>query len=144
MTIEIELDPGSFNRKERLELQAKYGRHFDELVEFVDGGMIDRRKTYVRASEEDGGAVLTVMPPDAPKPLTKLDGSPAFADDVLIDMLLVVRRRTHPETPASFFDNLTYEELLGTVAGKAPAAPAKKKPAKKRPAKKRAGSANGS
>lgn len=115
----IAFDEGSFVRSERAALQAKYNRHFDDLLLYVDTGLVRRDVGFERGED---GQILTILPPPAPEPILGLDGKPAYADDVLIAMLTIVAKRTHPDATEAMFEDYTTADLIESIrAGKAAA-----------------------
>lgn len=117
----VAFDEGSFVRAERRALQVKYNRHFDDLLLYIDAGLVRRDVSFER-DPEDPTRVYTILPPPAPEIITNVDGSPVFADDVLISMLLVIAQRDNPEaTEAMFADYSTRDLLTAIRQGKAEA-----------------------
>lgn len=115
----IAFDEGSFVRAERRELQAKYNRHFDDLLLYIETGLTLRDVGYQRDSD---GSIVTVLPPPAPEPILGLDGAPVFADDVLIEMLTIIAKRDNPAASSAMFDDYTTTDLVESIrAGKAAA-----------------------
>lgn len=115
----IAFDEGSFVRSERAALQARFNRHFDDLLLYVDTGLVRRDVGFQR---DEDGTILTILPPPAPEPIIGLDGKPAYADDVLIAMLTIVAKRDNPGATEAMFDDYSTADLIDSIrAGKAAA-----------------------
>lgn len=107
----IDLDPNSFNRAERREIQARFGINLMALTDFINDALFPR----LRAAG-DGEVELEPFDPD-PLDGTGPDGKPmkVFADDVLIAMATVARKRVDPTATEAMFDSFGLAELRAAV-----------------------------
>lgn len=105
----IEFDPGQFNRAERRGLQDRFGRHFEELLEFVDDGWFRRP---IRVQQADGSYRAERLP--VPPPI-EVDGQKFYADDVLLAMLGVQLRKADPAADVSVLDEMGSAELDAAI-----------------------------
>ena len=112
--LSIEFDPGSFTAPERRQIQERFGRQFEDLLNIVDAGVL-RAKPVLRRDPANEEQVLTVLPAPPPEPFTDPAGELVFADQVLIAMLAVVASRDGSEVDPSTFDDWTVDDLLAAV-----------------------------
>jgi hypothetical protein len=97
----------SFNRAERRVLASKFDAEFMDLHRYImqalGGGP-------PQASEDDNGLPLA--------PIVKIvtvEGDRVAVDDILIEMLLIIRRRTDPGVPDDAFDHISMLDLVGML-----------------------------
>jgi hypothetical protein len=93
----------SFNRRERQYLASKFDAEFMDLHRFIMQSLTGRAPQ----ADEDGNAPIVKV--------ETVDGRRVAADDILIEMLLVIRRRTVPDTPDDFYDDLAFLDLVGLL-----------------------------
>ncbi len=110
----VELDPDSWNRAERRQLQDQFGRAFAELVEFVNDGFF--RKAF-RVEQADGSYAAARLPAPPPIEVVGNVGQPvkAYPDDVLIAMLTIQHKRTDPSATEAVFAEMGAAELRAAV-----------------------------
>jgi hypothetical protein len=99
----------SFNRAERKILANKFDAEFMDLHRYIMQALSGGR-TQVASAEDDNGQPL---PPIAK--IVTVDGDRVAVDDILIEMLLVIRRRTDPEVPDDAFDHISLLDLVGLL-----------------------------
>lgn len=92
----IDLDPATFNRAERRSLQHQFGLNFETLITTVNDIIFEKNPTA--------------------SPPKDLDDGPVFADDVMIAMLTIVRKRTDPSASEADLDGMSVADLMLAVA----------------------------
>jgi hypothetical protein len=99
----------SFNRAERKILANKFDAEFMDLHRYIMQALSGGRPQVASDEDEQGQP----LPPIAK--IVTVDGERVAVDDILIEMLLIIRRRTDPEVPDDAFDHISLLDLVGML-----------------------------
>lgn len=102
---EFRLDVGSFTSPERRELQKRFDTDFEDLVLYIE----DKFNRLKAKEVPEGLGVEWREPPIA---IVDAKGAKVFADEIVIAMIVVAKKRDDPDYDAAALEDVTNVELL--------------------------------